>query len=183
MIFEKNFLTPKHFNKLMVPSVSLTRFTSPLGSIALYGSSAGITRVNLDEQTSKPDFSGPLFPILDKARRQILQFLESDRKVFDLKLDWDSVYNFQKDVLQLTLNIPFGEVRTYGQLASQLHKPRAARAVGAALARNPMPILIPCHRVVASNGHLSGYLGSKGITTKQWLLEKEGHKIVGQKLG
>jgi methylated-DNA-[protein]-cysteine S-methyltransferase len=85
-------------------------------------------------------------------------------------------------VLQLTFSIPFGEVLTYGQIATQLHKSGAARAVGMALARNPLPILIPCHRVVASTGHLTGYLGSKGIAAKQWLLEREGHRIVSQKL-
>lgn len=121
--------------------------------------------------------------MLIEAHRQMLQFLEGDRKFFDLTLDWESVYNFQRDVLQLTRDIQFGDVRTYGQIAALLHKPRAARAVGTALARNPMPILIPCHRIVAADGHLTGYLGSKGISTKQWLLEREGHRVVGQKLG
>jgi methylated-DNA-[protein]-cysteine S-methyltransferase len=137
----------------------------------------------MDEPSKESQPSSPVASFLLEARRQILQFLESDRKAFALKLDWESIYNFQRDVLQLTLNIPFGEVRSYGQIAALLHKPRAARAVGAALSRNPMPILIPCHRVVSSNGHLTGYLGSKGIATKQWLLEKEGHRIVSQKLG
>jgi methylated-DNA-[protein]-cysteine S-methyltransferase len=118
-----------------------------------------------------------------QAKTQLLEYLEGKRKVFEIPLDWESIRGFQKDVLQLTINIPFGEVWTYGQIATLLHKPRAARAVGTALARNPMPIFIPCHRVVSYNGHLTGYLGSKGITTKQWLLEREGHRFVGQKLG
>ncbi len=167
----------------MTSSESFTSFTSPIGIISIVGSLAGISRVSLADLSMELQASGPLSSILLEGRQQILQFLESDRKAFDLLLDWESVYNFQKDVLQLTLNIPFGEVRTYGQIAALLHKPRAARAVGAALARNPMPILIPCHRVVSSNGHLTGYLGSKGISTKQWLLEREGHRIVDQKLG
>ena len=167
----------------MTTSESFTRFSSPIGRISIFGSPIGVSRVSLDEPPMELQPRSPLSSILLEARQQILHFLEGDRKAFDLKLDWESVYNFQKDVLQLTLNIPFGEVRTYGQLASLLHKPGAARALGNALAKNPLPILIPCHRVVASNGHLSGYLGSKGITTKQWLLEKEGHIIVGQKLG
>lgn len=167
----------------MTSSVSFTRFSSPIGSISIYGSSVGISRVSLDEPTNELEPSEPLSSFLLEARRQFLEFLESDRKAFDLSLDWESVYNFQRDVLQLTSTIPFGEVRTYGQIAALLQKPRAARAVGAALARNPMPIIIPCHRVVSSKGHLTGYLGSKGITTKQRLLEREGHRIVGQKLG
>ena len=167
----------------MTSSVPFTRFSSPIGTISIYGSSVGISRVSLDEPTNELEPSGPLSSFLLEARRQFLEFLESDRKAFDLSLDWESVYNFQRDVLQLTSIIPFGEVWTYGQLAALLHKPRAARAVGAALAKNPMPIIIPCHRVVSSKGHLTGYLGSKGITTKQWLLEREGHRIVGQELG
>lgn len=167
----------------MTSSESFTSFTSPIGIISIVGSLAGISRVSLADLSMELQASGPLPSILHAGHQEILQFLESDRKAFDLLLDWESVYNFQKDVLQLTLNIPFGEVRTYGQIAALLHKPRAARAVGAALARNPMPILIPCHRVVSSNGHLTGYLGSKGISTKQWLLEREGHRIVDQKLG
>ena len=95
-------------------------------------------------------------------------------------LPFEEMYTRVYEIVGL---IPRGKVATYGQIAALLHKHRAARAVGAALARNPMPILIPCHRVVAADGHLTGYLGSKGISTKQWLLEREGHRIVGQKLG
>jgi len=167
----------------MTSSVSFTHFTSPIGTISIYGSLAGISRVSLGEPLKGAEITGRLASVLIEAQRQMLQFLEGDRKSFDLTLDWESVYNFQKDVLQLTRDIPFGDVHTYGQIATLLRKPRAARAVGAALARNPMPILIPCHRVVAADGHLTGYLGSKGISTKQWLLEREGHRIVGQKLG
>jgi methylated-DNA-[protein]-cysteine S-methyltransferase len=167
----------------MITQVSFTRFTSSIGTISIYGSTAGIARVSLEESPQALQRDEVNSPILLEARLQILQYLEGDRVAFDLLLDWQSIYHFQKDVLQLTLNIPFGEVRTYGQLAAQLHKPGAARAVGAALARNPLPILIPCHRVVASNGHLTGYLGGKGIATKQWLLEREGQRVVGQKLG
>ena len=90
---------------------------------------------------------------------------------------------FQREVLQLTLEIPFGEVRTYGELARTLGKSAASRAVGGALARNPLPLLIPCHRVVAATGALTGYSAASGIATKAWLLELEGHKIVSQKLG
>ncbi len=167
----------------MTSSGSFTHFSSPIGTISIYGSPDGISRVRLDESPNELALSGPFSSFLSEPRRQILEFLESDRKAFDLSLDWESIYNFQRDVLQLTSTIPFGAVRTYGQIAALLHKPRAARAVGAALARNPMPIIIPCHRVVSSKGHLTGYLGSKGVATKQWLLEREGHRVVGQKLG
>jgi len=85
-------------------------------------------------------------------------------------------------VLDLTRQIAFGEVLTYGEIARRLGKPAASRAVGAALGRNPMPLLIPCHRVVAANRSLTGYSAADGIKTKAWLLTLEGGKVVGQKL-
>jgi len=94
---------------------------------------------------------------LAATRQQILQYLAGTRTEFELPLDWTAMTGFQADVLRLTLGIPYGEVRTYGDLASLLGKPAASRAVGGALARNPLPLLIPCHRVVASTGALRGY--------------------------
>ena len=89
---------------------------------------------------------------------------------------------FQTKVLKRTLAIPFGQVLTYGQLATELDNPAASRAVGGALAHNPIPIIIPCHRVVAANGRLTGFSAAEGIRTKQWLLELEGRRVVGEKL-
>ncbi len=87
------------------------------------------------------------------------------------------IKGFQRDVLQLTAEIPFGEVRTYGELAQQLGKLGASRAVGTALARNPMALVIPCHRVIGSDRKLHGFAAPNGIKTKAWLLELEGHEI------
>lgn len=156
---------------------------STIGRISVFGTTSFISRVSLDEPALLNQLKITPGSRILQAQTQFLEYLEGKRKIFEIPLDWESIRGFQKDVLQLTFNIPFGEVRTYGQIAALLHKPGAARAVGAALARNPLPILIPCHRVVSSTGHLTGYLGSKGIVTKQWLLEREGHKIVDQKLG
>lgn len=119
---------------------------------------------------------------LRDAQQQLQEYLNGQRKQFTLPLDWQQIKGFQKEILQIACEIPFGEIRTYGQIAAMIAKPNASRAVGAALARNPLPILIPCHRVVAANGHLTGYLGEKGIQTKKFLLELEGHHIVGEKL-
>jgi len=167
---------------MMISTVTL-QFMSTIGRISVYGTTSSIYRVCLDEAAFLNQPESTPGSLIVQAQTQLLEYLGGKREVFEIPLDWESIRGFQKDVLQLTLSIPFGEVRTYGQLAILLHKPGAARAVGTALARNPMPILIPCHRVVASNGHLTGYLGSKGIATKQWLLEREGHRIVDQKLG
>lgn len=121
--------------------------------------------------------------ILSQARGQILAYLEGSRREFDLPIDWQVITGFQSEVLHLTERIPYGEVRTYGEIARALGKPAASRAVGGALARNPIPILIPCHRVVAASGALTGYSAADGITTKTRLLEMEGHRIVAEKLG
>lgn len=120
--------------------------------------------------------------MLNLCKQQILEYLTGTRRDFELPLDWSSITGFQSDVLHLTYEIPYGEVRSYGEVARALGKPAASRAVGGALARNPMPILIPCHRVVAASGALTGYSAADGITTKSLLLELEGHRIVGQKL-
>ncbi len=164
-------------------SFGYNQFMSPIGKIEVFTSSTAITRVMLDALDNNRNAAILPSELASKAQTRLLEYFDGMRQNFDLPLDWESIRGFQKDVLQLTFSIPFGEVRTYGQLATLLHKPGAARAVGTALARNPLPILVPCHRVVASNGHLTGYLGSKGIATKQWLLEREGHRIVDQKLG
>lgn len=164
----------------MVDSIT---FSSIIGTLTIISNSRVISRIILDvpvNESLSPSFSDQL---LDEAKNQLLEYLSGKRTSFDIPLDLDQLSGFQKVVLELTSRIPYGETLTYGQIASLLHNPYASRAVGSALARNPLPILIPCHRVISSSGHLTGYLGSKGIATKKWLLEREGHKIVDQKLG
>ncbi len=99
--------------------------------------------------------------------------LQGRRVVFSLDmLSWSSTYPFQQRVLRMESRIPYGMVSTYGRLAARLHNPRAARAVGTALARNPFPIIIPCHRTIRSDRTLGGYAG--GLSMKRKLLELEG---------
>ncbi len=90
------------------------------------------------------------------------------------QIDWSVLTPFQQKVLQATLAIPYGQTRTYAEIAQQVGKPRAARAVGRAEATNPMPVVIPCHRVIGSDGKLHGYGAGEGLPTKAWLLELEG---------
>lgn len=156
------------------------QFPSPIGPVTLTASQAGIQSVQFVNSENDPAISTNT--MLATAQTQILAFLSGTFKAFSVALDLAEIHGFQQDVLDVIRGIAFGEILTYGQVATLLHKPMASRAVGAALARNPLPILIPCHRVVAANGHLTGYLGQKGITSKKWLLELEGHKIVGEKL-
>jgi methylated-DNA-[protein]-cysteine S-methyltransferase len=105
---------------------------------------------------------------------EIRQYLEGRRREFSIPIDWSLLRPFQRQVLQITFAIPYGETRTYGDIAVQMGKPRAARAVGRAEATNPMPLVIPCHRVVGRDGKLHGYGGGNGLPTKEWLLKMEG---------
>lgn len=108
--------------------------------------------------------------VLDATRRQLDGFFSGRRAAFDLPLGPDGT-GFQQQVWARLLRIPFGETVTYGWLASQLGKPDAARAVGAAVGRNPISIVVPCHRVVGASGALTGFAG--GVDRKRWLLDHE----------
>jgi methylated-DNA-[protein]-cysteine S-methyltransferase len=109
-------------------------------------------------------------PVLLEAEKQLNEYFSGKRKAFDLKLDFAGT-EFQKKVWQALLEIPFGETRSYGQIARQLGSPNAVRAVGAANGKNPLSIVAPCHRVIGSNGDLTGFAG--GLHTKQFLLGME----------
>jgi methylated-DNA-[protein]-cysteine S-methyltransferase len=108
------------------------------------------------------------------AARQVADYVAGRRQSFDLPVDLSHVTAFQRQVLLAACQIPRGQVRTYAQVAQQIGRPRAARAVGQALSRNPVPIVVPCHRVLAADGSLRGYLGRHGVATKQHLLVLEG---------
>ncbi len=104
--------------------------------------------------------------------RELREYALGRRREFDLLLDWSAVKPFQHAVLLAARTIPFGETRSYGWIAREIGNPRASRAVGQALHNNPVPIIVPCHRVLASNGGLGGYAG--GLELKRKLLELEG---------
>jgi methylated-DNA-[protein]-cysteine S-methyltransferase len=109
-----------------------------------------------------------------RAARQVTEYLAGRRTSFDLPVDLSAVTDFQRQVLLAACQIPRGQVSTYTAIAQRLGKPGAARAVGQALSRNPVPIVVPCHRVLAADGSLRGYLGSRGTETKERLLQLEG---------
>ncbi len=122
-------------------------------------------------------FKRPAEPDFEKAAPALLQldqYLQGARKAFDLPIDWSLLSSFQRKVLGIVYAIPYGQVRTYGDIALEIGNPKAARAVGRANATNPMPLVIPCHRVIGSDGKLHGYGGGEGLPTKEWLLQLEG---------
>jgi len=149
-----------------------------VGPILVYASQVGIARlIFLPKQgvESVPyrTYSGHN-TLLQRAASQLREYFFEGRKIFNLPLDLSGLSVFTREVLNLTCSIPWGEVASYGELASRLGNPKAARAVGGALARNPIPLIIPCHRVVASDGSLHGYSASGGIALKERLLQLEG---------
>jgi methylated-DNA-[protein]-cysteine S-methyltransferase len=112
------------------------------------------------------------------ATRQIAEYLQGKRRAFDLPIDWSILGSeFQRVALSAVMAIPYGETRTYGQVAAQIGYPQSPRAVGRANATNPMPLVIPCHRVIGSDGKLHGYGGAGGLRTKEWLLNLEGAAV------
>lgn len=112
-------------------------------------------------------------PGLQRLLRQIAEYLDGKRRDFDLTVDWKYMQEFQRKALQVTLAVPYGKTTTYAEIARQVGKPAAARAVGRAEATNPMPLVIPCHRVIGSDGGLHGYGGPGGIELKAKLLRME----------
>lgn len=111
----------------------------------------------------------------DMVKAQLKAYLTGTSAAFDVPIDWSQMSPFQAQVLRAAQAIPFGTVATYGEVAKAIGKPQSARAVGRALGTNPMPIVIPCHRVVASDGKLTGYIG--GIEAKAELLRLEGYLL------
>jgi methylated-DNA-[protein]-cysteine S-methyltransferase len=154
---------------------------SPLGS--LYVAIREQSLCKLDFGLNQADFLSRLDPLARTERNpvalkpitaQLRAYFAGARTEFEVSLDLDRLTPFQRSVLTTARRIPPGTVWTYGQVARTIGKPRASRAVGQALGRNPMPIVIPCHRVVASDGSLGGYSGGGGLASKRWLLRLEG---------
>jgi methylated-DNA-[protein]-cysteine S-methyltransferase len=148
---------------------------SPVGELKLIASAAGLAAILWENDDPSRVRLSPLIedkthPVLTEAERQIERYFAGKLKSFSIKLDLAGT-EFQKQVWKALLTIPFGETRNYGQIAKQIGKPRAARAVGAASGRNPVCIIAPCHRVIGADGKLTGFAG--GLKAKALLLELE----------
>lgn len=163
--------------------VSYATLDSPLGKLLLAGTPRGLVRIaylsGADEQAVVEDLAARVSPRvlaapreLDEPRRELEQYFQRARRDFELPLDWRLVHGFGRSVLRATARIPYGSVSTYKQVATQAGSPRGFRAAGNALGANPLPIVVPCHRVLHSSGGLGGYTG--GVERKRLLLGLEG---------
>ncbi|MFV0276849.1 MAG: methylated-DNA--[protein]-cysteine S-methyltransferase [Parahaliea sp.] len=143
---------------------------SPIGSLQLVSNSRALVAIHFPGH-HRPPQPAPDDRILNLAAQQLGEYFRGQRKTFDLPLDGGGTA-FQQAVWQALRVIPHGELRSYRDIARAIGRERAVRAVGAANGRNPLPIVVPCHRVIGSDGRLTGYAG--GLTIKQQLLELEG---------
>lgn len=154
---------------------------TPVGVIGLAAGEGGLCR--LDFVKDERQFLGRILdafgdrPVLrsdqlDPARRQLDRYFAGKRLTFDLDVDLSAVHGFSRRVLEFTARIPPGQVLSYAEIAAKAGNPRASRAAGNALHNNPVAIVVPCHRILRSDGSLGGYGG--GVHNKEWLLEHEG---------
>jgi len=153
-----------------------TQIDSPLGSVTLAATDKGLAGLWFDRQRHWPDMTGwqidPEHPVLRLAAGQLEAYFAGTRHDFDLPLDLSHGTAFQQAVWQALLAIPAGRTTSYGALSAGIGNPAAVRAVGAAVGRNPISVIVPCHRVLGTDGSLTGYAG--GLERKSALLELEG---------
>lgn len=156
-----------------------TRCSSPLGPLRLAASGQGLAGVWFEDQRHRPDrLDGPLawpqdpgHPVMREAAAQLAAYFDGRLQRFDLPLDWSGGTPFQQAVWRQLQGLGHGQRCAYGELARRLGQPRAVRALGAAVGRNPLSIVVPCHRVVGHDGGLTGYAG--GLARKRALLDLE----------
>lgn len=144
------------------------KICSPVGVITLVASETALLSLMWGREAEKETETNP---VLDLAEQQLTEYFSGKRKSFDLPLSPEGT-NFQKSVWEQLRKIPFGQTITYGEQARRLGKPSASRAVGAANGKNPIGIIVPCHRVIGASGSLTGFAG--GLDAKKKLLQLEG---------
>lgn len=166
--------------------VAYSSVDSPLGPLVVAATPKGLVRVSYTEFRGEDevleDLARRVSPRvleapakLDPVRRELDEYFDGHREDFDIAIDWSYLAGFTRDVLRATAAIPFGDVSTYAGVAEAAGSPRAVRAAGNALGANPMPVVVPCHRVLRTGGALGGYTG--GLERKEFLLRLEGRLL------
>ena len=166
--------------------VAYASVESPLGPLVVAATPKGLVRVSYTEFRGEEEVLEELArrvsprvleapAKLDPVRRELDEYFEGRRQDFDVPIDWSHLAGFTRKVLRATASIPFGDVSTYAGVAEAAGSPRAVRAAGNALGANPMPVVVPCHRVLRTGGTLGGYTG--GLERKEFLLRLEGRLL------
>lgn len=150
--------------------------SSEIGTIEITATDAGVASVSFAKQNLRRQAATAVTPNkhTDQCKQQLIEYLNKQRQTFALTLAPQGT-DFQQQVWQALLTIPYGQVASYADIAQQINNPKAVRAVGAANGKNPISIIVPCHRVIGSNGTLTGYAG--GLERKQWLLQHESSQM------
>jgi len=157
-----------------------TTFNTDMGWVGILGSATGLLRITLPQPSAQEalkllgdgvNYATRALRLYEGLMECFMSYFAGHKVAFPDKLDLSQATPFQREVWEITRLIPYGETRSYSWVAEQIGKPEAMRAVGQALAQNPLPIIVPCHRVVASNGKLGGYSG--GLEVKRYLLQLE----------
>ncbi len=164
----------------MTQQLNYTIFNTDIGWVGMLASAKGLLGITLPQRSAQEAYlllgdsvnrATCSLRLFDNLMERLKAYFSGQRTTFPDKLDLSPATHFQREVWEKTRLIPYGETRSYAWVAEQIKKPRAARAVGQALGKNPLPIIVPCHRVVASDGKLGGFSG--GIEMKQHLISLE----------
>lgn len=163
---------------------------TPVGMIWVAASADGLVAVSLWDDEARfltevnrltgetGDFAAEPGPIVTTVLTELDAYLRGELREFTTPIDWSILKPFQRAALELVCNVPYGRTTNYGTIAERMGKPGAVRAVGQANATNPIPIIIPCHRILGADGKLHGYGARGGIETKAWLLRLEGSWLI-----
>ena len=162
------------------PPAALRRIDSPIGRIEIVGDGAAVISLSIERDGMLPHDEVAEAPdaVLDRAVAQLEEYFAGHRRVFDVPVNLAGTA-FQLSVWEQLVDLEWGEVVSYGELGRSTGRETAGRAVGGAVGANPVPIIVPCHRVLGSDGTITGYSGGEGIPTKSWLLAHEGiaHRV------
>lgn len=157
------------------PTSFLRRLSAPIGRIELWGDADAVTSLTIERGGALPSDHLPEHSndVLDAAAIQLAEYFEGSHRNFTVPVRLSGTA-FQSAVWGALRALPFGEVMSYGAIGQATGRPTAGRAVGGAVGANPIPIIVPCHRVLATDGTITGYSAGEGIPTKAWLLDHEG---------
>ena len=157
-------------------------YYSPIGNLYIAASDIGLTRIKFKPDDSYEPSGNAQNAHITEAVSQLEEYFRGDRTIFDIKLDWKGATDFYKQVWTELLKIPYGQTVAYSDIAKALDNPKAVRAVGMANGKNPIPIMVPCHRVIGKSGQLHGFTGGLDIKAQLLHIENPSKYVIQQGL-